>query len=142
MPVPNKSRDSRWALRRYKEIEEISGQSCGVQYSGGVNFACTPDRWQYLRNEWAKHRTMGIDSTLLTPEQVKEKCPPLNVEAGETTGAIIGGLFDQNEGYLDCSGVTWAYAKSAQKGGATIHQHTKVDGLTQVITSPSAQDLG
>eukprot|EP01045_Picozoa_sp_COSAG04_P030095 COSAG04_NODE_5126_length_1727_cov_15.898649_2_plen_213_part_00 len=118
--------------RRYKEIEEISGQSCGVQYSGGVNFACTPDRWQYLRNEWAKHRTMGIDSALLTPEQVKDKCPPLNVEAGETTGAIIGGLFDQNEGYLDCSGVTWAYAKSAQKGGAKIHQHTKVDGLTQV----------
>ena len=93
-------------LRRYKEIEEISGQSCGVQYSGGVNFACTPDRWQYLRNEWAKHRTMGIDSTLLTPAQVKEKCPPLNVEAGETTGAIMGGLFDQNEGYLDCAGVT------------------------------------
>ena len=51
-------------------------------------------------------------------------------------------MTSKNEGYLDCSGVTWAYAKSAQKGGATIHQHTKVDGLTQVIMSPNAQDLG
>ena len=58
-----------YTIDLYKEIEAISGQSCGVRYTGGVNFACTPERWQFLRNEWAKHRTMGIDSKLLTPEE-------------------------------------------------------------------------
>lgn len=115
-----------YTIDLYKEIEEKSGQSCGMQYSGGVNFALTEERWQYLVNEYWRHRTMGINSQLLSPEQVRDFCPIMQTEG------VIGGLYDANEGYLDCSGVTWAYAKSAQLGGAKIHQHTKVEAMEQV----------
>ena len=126
---PTVARLQSYTIQLYKEIEEKSGQSCGVQYSGGVNFALTDERWQYLKNEYARHRTMGIDSQLLSPEEVKEFCPIMQTEG------VIGGLYDANEGYLDCSGVTWAYAKCAQLGGAKIHQHTKVEGMEQVHSS-------
>jgi dimethylglycine dehydrogenase len=48
------------------------------------------------------------------------------------TNGVLGGLFDKNEGHLDCSGVTWAYAKCAQQHGAQIHQHTKVESMKQL----------
>lgn len=130
---PTVARLQSYTIQLYKEIEEKSGQSCGVQYSGGVNFALTEERWQYLKNEHSRHRTMGIDSQLLSPEQVKEFCPIMQTEG------VIGGLFDANEGYLDCSGVTWAYAKCAQLGGAKIHQHTKVEGMRQVPRQDNQQ---
>jgi hypothetical protein len=42
------------SLPPVQEIEAVSGQSCGVEYTGGVNFACTEERWEYLRNEYAR----------------------------------------------------------------------------------------
>ena len=114
----------RYTIALYEEIEAVSGQACGVQMTGGVNIATTPERYEYLRYEHQKHRTMGIESELLSPEECCERIPILNPDG------LLGGLYDENEGHLDCSGVTWAYAKSAQKvGGAVVHQHTKVEAL-------------
>jgi dimethylglycine dehydrogenase len=44
---------------------------------------------------------------------------------------FIGALLDPNEGHLDPSGTTYAYAKAAKLGGATIEVQTKVESLEQ-----------
>ena len=57
------------------------------------------------------------------------------------TDGIIGGLYDPLDGDLDTSGTTYAYAKAACMGGATIEINTKVletnqrrDGSWEVVT--------
>ena len=114
-----------YTIDLYDEIQELSGVDAGIHMTGGINIAATEERWLYLRSEWARHRVLGIDSELIDAAEIRRRCPIV-----ETHG-IKGGLFDPKEGYLDPSGTTHAYAKSAQKLGGQIFLHTKVEALEQ-----------
>src|SRR3989338_6105731 len=49
---PNISSLQDYTIRLYPEIEAESGQSCGLHMTGGVSFASTPDRWEWLPSAW------------------------------------------------------------------------------------------
>lgn len=114
-----------YTIRLYKELEELSGQSCGLHHVGGVTLAGTEDRMDYLKAERAKHRYMGLDTHLVTPEEIKKLSPITNVEG------VIGGLYDPLDGHLDPSGTTQAYAQCARKLGAEIYLRNPVRELNQ-----------
>lgn len=46
---PNVSALQAYTIQLYRELEEISGQSCGLHITGGVNIASTPERWAFLK---------------------------------------------------------------------------------------------
>ncbi|WP_340149608.1 FAD-dependent oxidoreductase [uncultured Sneathiella sp.] len=124
-----------YTIKLYKELEELSGQSCGLHHVGGITLAGTPDRMDYLKSERAKHRYMGLDTHIIGPEEIKELSPITNVEG------VIGGLYDPLDGHLDPSGTTHAYAMCARKLGAEIYLRNPVlelnpqtDGSWQVVT--------
>ncbi len=109
--------------------------SCGLHHVGGVTLADNQDRFDMLVAERAKHRFMGLETEIVTPEEIKKIAPVTNIDG------IIGALYDPLDGHLDPSGTTHAYAKAARMGGATIETHTKVietnqrsDGTWDVIT--------
>lgn len=109
-----------YTIRLYKELEEISGQSCGLHHVGGMTIATDTDRMDFLKAEVAKHRHMGLDTSLVTASEILELCPVIN------TDGILGGMYDPLDGHLDPSGTTHAYAKAARLGGAEIYQHNRV----------------
>jgi dimethylglycine dehydrogenase len=109
-----------YTIRLYKELEEITGMSCGLHHVGGVTLADTPERLDMFRAERAKHRFMGLETEIIGPEEIAKIAPVTNVEG------ILGGLYDPLDGHLDPSGTTHAYAKAARMGGAEIVLHTKV----------------
>ena len=124
-----------YTIRLYKELEEITGMSCGLHHVGGVTLADNQDRFDMLVAERAKHRFMGLETEIVTPEDIRKIAPVTNIDG------IIGGLYDPLDGHLDPSGTTHAYAKAARMGGATIRTHTKVletnqrpDGTWDIIT--------
>ena len=114
-----------YTINLYKELEEISGQSCGLHHVGGVTLADTPERLDFLKSARAMHRHMGLDTEIITPEEIKKLSPIVN------TDGILGGLYDPLDGHLDPSGTTHAYAKAAQKQGAEIYLRNPVTGMTQ-----------
>lgn len=124
-----------YTIRLYKELEEITGMSCGLHHVGGVTLADNQDRFDMLLAERAKHRFMGLETEIVTPEEIRKIAPVTN------TDGIIGGLYDPLDGHLDPSGTTHAYARAAKMGGATIETHTMVretnqraDGTWDVVT--------
>lgn len=124
-----------YTIRLYKELEELTGMSCGLHHVGGVTLADTPERLDMLKAERAKHRFMGLETEIVGPEEIKKLAPITNVDG------ILGGLYDPLDGHLDPSGTTYAYAKAARMGGAEIHLHTKVletkahvDGSWEIVT--------
>ncbi len=124
-----------YTIKLYKELEEITGMSCGLHHVGGVTLADNQDRFDMLLAERAKHRFMGLETEIVTPEEIAKIAPITN------TDGIIGALYDPLDGHLDPSGTTHAYAKAARMGGATIHTHTMVhetnqraDGTWDVVT--------
>ena len=132
---PNVARLQAYGISVYREVEEISGQDVGMHVTGGIQVAATEERWENINYEHAKHRVLGIDSHLLTPDDIKRLCPIM-----DTTG-VIGGLFDGNEGHIDPYGSTQALAGAARKGGAEVYVNTMVkdlvhrpDGTWTVVT--------
>ena len=61
-----------YTIRLYKELEAITGMSCGLHHVGGITLADTQERFDMLKAERAKHRYMGLDTAILTPAEVAE----------------------------------------------------------------------
>ncbi|MEJ6388448.1 GcvT family protein [Gymnodinialimonas ulvae] len=128
-----------YTIRLYKELEALTGLSCGLHHVGGVTLADTPERLDMLKAERAKHRFMGLETEIIGPDEIKALAPITN------TDGVLGGLYDPLDGHLDPSGTTHAYAKAARMGGAEIHIHTKVletnarvDGTWEIVTDKGA----
>ncbi|MCV2889291.1 GcvT family protein [Ruegeria aquimaris] len=124
-----------YTIRLYKELEEITGMSCGLHHVGGITLADNRDRFDMLLAERAKHRFMGLETEIVGPEEIAKIAPITNLDG------IIGALYDPLDGHLDPSGTTHAYAKAARMGGATIETHCMVretnqrpDGSWDVVT--------
>ncbi|MEL6451341.1 MAG: FAD-dependent oxidoreductase [Pseudomonadota bacterium] len=124
-----------YTIKLYKELEELTGLSCGLHHVGGVTLADNQDRFDMLLAERAKHRFMGLETEIVGPEEIRQIAPITN------TDGILGALYDPLDGHLDPSGTTHAYARAARMGGATIHTHTMVqetnqrpDGTWDVVT--------
>ncbi|WP_293573307.1 FAD-dependent oxidoreductase [Phaeobacter sp.] len=125
-----------YTIKLYRELEDITGMSCGLHHVGGVTLAEDQERFDMLKAERAKHRFMGLETEIISPEEIAKIAPVTNIDG------IVGGLYDPLDGHLDPSGTTHAYAKAARMGGATIETHCKVvetnqrpDGTWDVVTN-------
>ncbi len=125
-----------YTIRLYRELEAITGLSCGLHHVGGITLAGTRDRLDYLKAEHAKHRYMGLDTRIVGPEEIRALSPITD------TAGVLGGLYDPLDGHLDPYGTTHAYAKAAQMAGAEIALRTRVvatnrraDGGWDVVTA-------
>jgi dimethylglycine dehydrogenase len=132
---PNVAKLQQYTINLYKEIEEVSGQSCGLHITGGIMLAGTRERLDWLKMAKARGRYLGMDLEIISVEEAAKLFPLMNKEH------FVGALYDPIEGHVDPYGVTHAYAKAAQKGGAEVLRHTRVtdlkpraDGSWDVIT--------
>ncbi|MER8795151.1 FAD-dependent oxidoreductase [Mesorhizobium sp. M0984] len=133
---PNVAKLQKDTISLYKEIEELSGQATGVHLTGGVLLAATEARLDWLRGVVAKGRYLGIELEEISPDEAAELMPLLDPKQ------FVGAVRNKEDGHLDPSGVTHAYAKAARKLGAEVERFTKVedivrraDGLWRVITN-------
>ncbi|HET9388708.1 MAG TPA: FAD-dependent oxidoreductase [Steroidobacteraceae bacterium] len=132
---PNVAKLQQYTINLYKELERISGQSCGMHITGGVMLAGTRERMDWLRMTKARGRYLGMDLELISSEEAAKMFPLMDRKH------FVGGMYDPIEGHVDPYGVTHAYAKSAQLGGAEVVRKTRVvdlkqrpDGTWDVIT--------
>ena len=132
---PNVAKLQQYTIELYKEIERISGQSCGVHITGGIMLAGTRERLDWLKMAKARGRYLGMDLEIISVEEAAKLFPLMEKKH------FKGAMYDPIEGHVDPYGVTHAYAKSAQIGGADIVRHTRVtdlkpraDGSWDVIT--------
>lgn len=133
---PNVAKLQKYTIELYKEIEELSGQATGVHVTGGVLLAATQARMDWLRGVVAKGRYLGLDLEEISAEEAARLMPLLDPKQ------FVGAVRNSEDGHLDPSGVTHAYAKAARKLGAEVERFTKVedivrrpDGLWRVITN-------
>jgi dimethylglycine dehydrogenase len=133
---PNVARLQQYTIKLYEELEQISGVSCGMHVTGGLMLAGTRERFDWLKMTQARGRYLGMELELLSIDEAARIYPLMDKK--HFTGAI----YDPIEGHIDPYGVTHAYAKSAQIGGASIVRQTRVvdlrqrsDGSWDVITT-------
>lgn len=132
---PNVAKLQQYTIELYQEIERISGQSCGVHITGGIMLAGTRERLDWLKMAKARGRYLKMDLEIISVDEAAKMFPLMDKKH------FAGAMYDPIEGHVDPYGVTHAYAKSAQIGGAEIVRKTRVtdlkarpDGTWDVIT--------
>ncbi|MEM7241939.1 MAG: FAD-dependent oxidoreductase [Pseudomonadota bacterium] len=132
---PNISRLQGYTIDLYKEIEETSGHSVGLHMTGGFYLASSKTWYDYLKRERSKARYMGLSQEFISPKEVAEKHPLIDPKH------YVAALWDDQDGDLDPSGATYAFAKSAKVHGADYFTHTAAietiqqkDGSWNVVT--------
>ena len=132
---PNISRLQSYTINLYKEIEELSGQSVGLNLTGGFYLASNKTWYDYLKRERSKARYMGLDQEFISPEEVARRHPLIDPKYYHAA------LWDDQDGDLDPSGTTYAFAKAARHYGGQYFTHTPVtetkmrpDGQWEVTT--------
>src|SRR6266568_7496620 len=132
---PNVAKLQQYTINLYKEIEEISGQSCGVHLTQGITLAASQERMDWLKLMCGRGRYLGLGQELVTADEAARLFPLMDKKY------FVGGLYNQLEGHVDPSGVTQAYAKAARLQGAEIYRFNRVvdlqhrpDGSWDVVT--------
>lgn len=133
---PNMAALQAYTIDVLAQLEEETGQATGMHMTGGITFACTEDRWEWLQAAYRVFQTMGIeDVRLMTPDEMQEYCPIMQ------TDGVKGGMWADREGYIDTTGVVHAYAKGARNRGADVVENNRVlelnargDGSWDVVT--------
>lgn len=120
---PNIAKLQRYTIELYREIEELSGQATGLHLTGSVMLAATKDRMDWLRGLVAKGRYLGIDAEIISPAEAHKLMPLMD------PSQFVGAVWSDDDGHLDPSGVTHAYAKAARKLGASVETHCAVTAI-------------
>ena len=136
---PNISRLQSYTIDLYKEIEETSGHSVGLHITGGFYAASTKEWYDYLKRERSKARYMGLNQEFISPKELAERHPLIDPKHYHAA------LWDDQDGDLDPSGATYAFAKSARVHGAQYFTHCGVTAMSQRpdgswdLTTPKGQ---
>jgi glycine/D-amino acid oxidase-like deaminating enzyme len=114
------------ALRLWPEMDSLTGGETGFRRSGVV-YLCRTQKELAKREAWldAAAKPMGIDSRLLTRDQMNRVMPGL---AGDWAGA----LFTPSDGRAEPANAAPAIAQGARKAGAIILTRCAVRGLETV----------
>jgi len=131
----NVSKLQKYTIDLYREIEAISGQSCGIHATGNLVVAANQTVLDNIRMMHSRGQYLGLEMELISPDEAKTLNPL--IEPSEFRGA----LWRRDGGHVDPNGVTQAFAIAARKAGAEIHRFTMVrelhqrsDGSWRVVT--------
>jgi dimethylglycine dehydrogenase len=121
----NISRLQKYTIDLYREIETLSGQSCGLHSNGGLMLAATPGELDSLKLICSRARYLGMETEMISLDEALEFNPLIDPRH------FIGALWRADGGHCDPSGTTHAYVKAARQLGASVERFTRVLALKQ-----------
>ena len=121
----NISRLQKYTIDLYREIETLSGQSCGLHPNGGLMLAANDGELDSLKLICSRARYLGMETRMISLAEAQQLNPLIDASF------FIGALWRADGGHCDPSGTTHAYVKAARQLGASVERFTRVLSLTQ-----------
>lgn len=123
---PNVAALQNYTINLYGDIERESGVSCGIHRTGCLYLAVSDREVDFFRGERGKARYLRLALDFISLDEAKRLNPLI------ATSEYRAAMFDPNDGHIDPSGVTNAYAQSARKAGAEIYRHSPVTAVSRL----------
>ncbi len=118
------------SLRMYETLSQDVNFNLLFSQHGHLTLAHSDRSLQTMVERAEVNRLLGVDSRVVTPEEVGELCPQLDVSS-HPTYPILGALYHPPGGIIRHDAVVWGYAKEAAKAGVEIHPYTEVTGIAR-----------
>jgi dimethylglycine dehydrogenase len=110
----------------YARLEEETGLNAGWHPTGAIRLALNDTEVDWFRYVQGVLDLVGVESHLLSPAEIVEHQPLLNVDD------VKLGFWTPNDGWSDPSSSTNAMARGARQLGADIERHTLVTAMRQL----------
>ncbi|MEM7251288.1 MAG: FAD-dependent oxidoreductase [Pseudomonadota bacterium] len=128
---PNVAKLQQYTIELYRELQNESGQDCGIHLTGGLMLADTQERMDWLRMAHARGRYLGMETELISSTEAHALMPLLDPQH------FVGAMYDRHEGHVDPSGVTHAYAQCARNRGVEIVRNTWARRISRTGAGPN-----
>lgn len=113
------------SLELYKTMADDLNINVMFSERGHLTLAHTDSAVRTMRWRAEVNKLQGIDSTVISPDDVKELAPSLDT-SGHSRYPILGALYHPPGGTIRHDAVNWGYARGADAGGVQVHQRTEV----------------
>ena len=132
---------ARYAIDLYPRLEAETGQPTGFRQNGSITVARTEGRMDELKKIVSLGRAYGIEIEPISPGDAGEMWPLMRTED------LVGGVSIPKDGQTLPDKTALALAKGATDGGASVHEHVKVTGISAskgavAIVSTDRGDIG
>jgi sarcosine oxidase subunit beta len=77
------------------------------------------------------NQAVGVDTIFITPEDVKELCPAIDLNCGGKGHPVVGASYHPPGSVIRHDAVVWGYASACHRLGVDIHQGVEVTGVRQ-----------
>ena len=114
------------SVAAYLQAEAETGRDVGFHAAGSLRLAYTPEELESYKKLEPLYAQMGIDYAVLSPQEIPQYHPLLNVEG------LLGAAHTPTDGHVDAAGATHALAAAAKQRGATIRCQCPVEQLQQL----------
>ena len=115
----NMTRLAKYSVDLYGRLEAETGVATGMRENGSITVALNEERKQEIYRQATLARAFGVDVQEISPRQVKELYPYLNVSD------VVGAVHLPHDGQCDPANIAMALAKGARQLGAEIIENVK-----------------
>ena len=122
----------KYSVDLYKRLPAETGQDVSFHVTGNLRLATCRDRMDEYRKYCGTANTIGVPFQLISPAEVKELWPLVNLGGDADTPAVIGALYHPDDGHIAPADLTMALRKAARSAGAEINEQTEVTGAVQL----------
>jgi len=126
---------TKYGTRKYAELEAETGQAVSWHEPGSLRLAYEPDEMDWLRYTLSIGRGVGNEMSLVDPDRIAELQPFYNLDG------VLGALHTPNDGHVDPTSASLAFAAGARAMGATVRRNTRVTNTTQLDNGTWRVDL-
>ena len=122
----------KYSVDLYKRLPAETGQDVSFHVTGNLRLATCRDRMDEYLKYCGTANTIGVPFHVISPAQVKELWPLVDLGGHGDTPAVIGALYHPDDGHIAPADLTMALRKAARSAGAEINEQTEVTGAVQL----------
>jgi len=111
-----------YSYARYMQFEEEIGVPIDFKRIGWLSLA-TQENAEHLLRSAKMLQSLGIETDILTPEEIKRQYPEIN------TDDIVLGTWGPDDGPFDPHMIMWGYIGKAREMGVKLHQGVRATGI-------------
>lgn len=116
------------ALKLWEGLSQELNFNVMFSQRGVINLAHNEHDIRELKRRTYANQLNGIDADWLTPRQLADVCPILNLDPG-IRYPVLGGTLQRRGGVARHDAVAWGYARGADRLGVDIIQNCEVTGF-------------
>lgn len=117
------------SVELFKDLSRQLDLNLFYSERGHFTLAHSPASLRTQRWRAEVNKQLGIDSELITPEEVKQMVPEIDLQCGGHQPPIHGALYHPPGAIARHDAVAWGYARRAGEAGVEIHQQTAVTDI-------------